>query len=234
MSELLELMQSRSSQRMPFDLQRPVAGEHLAGILEAARWSPTAHNMQNFEIVFVDDRQVLEAIESLERPISETFIRENYQQLSFSEDELRQKKTGLLATRFPPSWRNPDFRLDELDDDELASMRRPLPASPVLLVVVYDPSRRAPASEGDFLGIVSLGCVMENMWLAAESMGIGMQIVSSLGSSVDLKRILGIPDDLVVAFSCRLGYPVSEPEGYPRVRRDVKDFAHRNRFAGRG
>ena len=230
MSELLELMQKRRSLRMPFDLERPVASEQLADILEAARWSPTAHNMQNFEIVVVDDGKVLDAIGSIERPISETFIRENYQQLSFSEEALLKRKTGLLGTMFPPSWRNPDFRLGEIDEEEIASMRRPLPASPVLLVVVYDPSRRAPASEGDFLGIMSLGCVMENMWLAAESMGIGLQIVSSLSSGAEVKRILGIPDDLIIAFSCRLGYPVSEPAKYLRVRRDVKDFTHHDRF----
>ena len=230
MSELLELIQKRRSLRMPFDLERPIAPEQLADILEAARWSPTAHNMQNFEIVVVDDGNVLEAIASIERPISETFIRENYQQLSFSEEALLKRKTGLLGTMFPPSWRNPDFRLGEIDEEEIASMRRPLPASPVLLVVVYDPSRRAPASEGDFLGIMSLGCVMENMWLAAESMGIGLQIVSSLSSGAEVKRILGIPDDLIIAFSCRLGYPVSEPAKYLRVRRDVKDFTHHDRF----
>jgi nitroreductase len=230
MSEVLELIQRRRSLRMPFDPQRPVAKEQLADILEAARWSPSAHNMQNFEVVVVDDRKVLEAIASIERPISETFIRENYQQLSFSEDELLKRKTGLLGTMFPPSWRNPDFRLDEIDEHELAAMRRPMPTSPVLLVVVYDPSRRAPASEGDFLGIMSLGCVMENMWLVAESMGIGMHIVSSLSSGDEVKTILGIPDDLVIAFSCRLGYPVSEPAKWLRVRRDVEDFTHHNRF----
>jgi nitroreductase len=230
MSDILELVRKRTSSRMPFDLERPVAEEQLAGILEAARWSPTAHNMQNFEIVVVDDRKVLEAIGSIERPISETFVRENYQQLSFSEEELLERKTGILATMFPPSWRNPDFRLDEIDDEEIASMQTPLPTSAVLLVVVYDPRRRAPASEGDFLGILSLGCVMENMWLAAESMGIGLQIVSSLSSGVEVKRILGIPDDLIIAFSCRLGYPASKPAEYLRVRRDVKDFTHHNRF----
>jgi len=230
MSDILELVRKRTSSRMPFDLERPVAEEQLAGILEAARWSPTAHNMQNFEIVVVDDRKVLEAIGSIERPISETFVRENYQQLSFSEEELLERKTGILATMFPPSWRNPDFRLDEIDDEEIASMQTPLPTSAVLLVVVYDPRRRAPASEGDFLGILSLGCVMENMWLAAESMGIGLQIVSSLSSGVEVKRILGIPDDLIIAFSCRLGYPASRPAEYLRVRRDVKDFTHHNRF----
>ncbi|MGD0997468.1 MAG: nitroreductase family protein [Thermoleophilia bacterium] len=230
MSDILELMHKRRSLRMPFDPQHPIAEEQLADILEAARWSPSAHNMQNFEIIVVDDPKVLEEIGSIERAISETFVRENYRQLSFSEEELLKKKTGILATMFPPSWRNPDFRLDAISKEETAAMRRPLPASPVLLVVVYDPGRRAPASEGDFLGIVSLGCVMENMWLAAESMGIGLQIVSSLSSGAEVKSILGIPDDLVIAFSCRLGYPASEPAKYLRVRRDVEDFTHHNRF----
>jgi nitroreductase len=232
MSEMLELIRARRSQRVPFDLERPVPKEQLANILEAARWSPTAHNMQNFEVVVVDDSKVLDALWSVERPISEVFIQENYQQLSFSEEELLEKKTGILATMFPPSWLNPDFRLDQLDEEELASTQRPLPTSPVLLVVVYDPSRRAPASEGDFLGILSLGCVMENMWLAAESMGIGLHVVSSLSHSAEVKRILGIPDDLVIAFSCRLGYPVSKPAAYLRVRRDIEDFTHYNRFGG--
>ena len=102
--------------------------------------------------------------------------------------------------------------------------------SPVLLVVVYDPARRAPASEGDFLGIISLGCAMENMWLMAGSLGIGFHIISSLSSEPEAKRVLGIPDNLMIAFSCRLGYPVSRPAKYLRVRRDVKDFTHYNRF----
>ena len=46
-------------------------------------------------------RQVLEAIASIERPISETFVRENYEQLSFSEEELAQSKTGILGTHVP-------------------------------------------------------------------------------------------------------------------------------------
>ena len=231
MSDVLELIKNRRSMRMPFDPERPVEGEALADILEAARWSPTAHNMQNFEIVVVDDRKVLDEIAAVERPISETFIRENYEQLSFSEDELLRRKTGLLGTMFPPSWRKPDFHLGDITDEEAAAARRPMPATPTLLVVVYDPSRRAPASEGDFLGIISLGCVMENMWLAAESAGVGLQIVSSLSSSPEVRGILGIPDELVIAFSCRIGYPAAPPTPQLRVRRDVADFTHHNRFA---
>ena len=232
MTEMLDLIKNRRSLRAPYDPERRVEPEKLAQILEAARWSPTAHNMQNFEIVVVDDPEVLDAIARIESPVSETFVRENYAQLCFSEEELLQRGTGILGSMFPPSWRKPDFRLDDHSADEVAAMRRPLPASPLLLVVVYDPSRRAPASEGDFLGIVSLGCVMENMWLAAESMGIGMHIVSSLSSGGEVKEILGIPERLMIAFSCRLGYPGSAPAPYLRVRREVVDFTHRNKYAG--
>jgi len=230
MSEILELIRKRRSWRVPFDPDRPLEPEQLAAILEAARWSPTPHNMQNFEIVVVDDPRLLAEIAAIERPISETFIRENYVQLSFSEEELRAKKTGIMATMFPPAWLKPDFRASEVSEEELATMRRPMPSSPVLLVALYDPARRAPASEGDFLGIIGLGCVMENMWLAAESLGIGLHILSSLGSGDEVKRILGIPDHLVIAFSCRLGYPLSEPPRYVRVRRDAEDFTHRNGY----
>jgi nitroreductase len=232
MSDTLETIRARRSLRMPFDPQRRISAEDLAKILEAAAWSPTAHNMQNFEVVVVDDQDVLEQIRSVERPISKTFVRENYQQLSFSVEELQRKKTGVLAAMFPPSWSNPDFRADALTQEEAAAAQRPLASTPLMLFVLYDPSRRAPASEGDFLGIISLGCVMESIWLAAESLGIGLHIISSLSTDPEVRRILAVPDHLVIAFACRLGYPTSEPRPYVRVRRDVASFAHHNRFGG--
>ena len=76
-----------------------------------------------------------------------------------------------------------------------------------LLFVVYDPHRRAPASENDFLGAISLGCAMENMWLMANFLGIGVHIVSSLSESSVEKRImemLRVPDNFVIGFTMRL------------------------------
>ena len=235
MTELLKIIQQRQSLRMPFDNQRPVPKEALLQILEAARWTPTAHNMQNFEIVVVDDKKQIEAISAIPRPISEVFIRENYHQLSFSEEELMKKKTGLLGTMFPPEWLNPDFKFDNKAESDLA-VQRSLPACSLLLVVVYDPSKRAPASEGDFLGIISLGCAMENMWLMANSLGIGFHIVSSLSaveSEKEVKEILNIPKHLKMAFTCRLGYPLATPSKSLRVRRDINDFASHNIYGNK-
>ncbi len=47
MQDILKLIQQRKSLRISFDIKRPVAKEDLGKILEAGRWAPTAHNMQN-------------------------------------------------------------------------------------------------------------------------------------------------------------------------------------------
>jgi nitroreductase len=232
MKELLQLIQERQSDRMPFDADHKIAEQDLFKILEAGRWTPTAHNMQNYEIIVVNDSKVLGSIANIKRPISEIFIRENYYQLSFSEEELLKRKTGLLGTMFPPAWRNPDFKFAE----NAEPIQRPFPACPVMLIVVYDPSKRAPASEGDFLGILSLGCLMENMWLMANSLGICFHIVSSLSADSaekEVKDILSFPDNLKIAFSCRLGYKPSAPLKYLRVRRDIEDFTSYNKFGNK-
>jgi len=235
MPETLKDIQARHSTRVPFDPEHVVSQEDLRKILAAGRWAPTAHNMQNFEVIAVDDPQLLEEIGAIQRPISITFVRENYQQLSFSEEELLRKKVGLLGTNFPPAWRKPDVKPEDVAEPGAAV--RSLPFSPVLLFVLYDPGRRAPASEGDFLGIISLGCMMENMWIAAQSLGIGFQIISAYTASSaeeEVKKLLGIPESLKIAFTVRVGYPAGEPPKTLRVRREVEDFTHHNHFGRKG
>jgi CBS domain-containing protein len=45
-----------------------------------------------------------------------------------------------------------------------------LQASPTLLIALHDARKRAPASERDLLGIMSLGCVLQNMWFMATAL----------------------------------------------------------------
>jgi len=235
--DLLELIKDRHSSRVLFDPKRTIPKDDLHKILEAGSWAPTAHNMQNFEVVIVDDKKLIEKISAIKAPISLTFVKENYKQFSFTEEELERKKTGVLATMFPPAWRNPDVkRADLAGGDGNTFMEEELSSTPVLGIVLYDPSKRAPASEGDFLGIISLGCVMENMWLMANSLGVKFHIVSSLSNGpmeIGIKKLLNIPAERVIAYSFRLGYPVGTYK-YVRVRRDVEDFTHHNKYGDKG
>ena len=231
-TQLGEIIRNRHSERATYDPSRPVSDADLEAILEAARWAPTAHNMQNYEIIVVDDRSTLAAIGRLHGGASRDFVKENYAQLSFSEEELMRKGTGVLATMFPPSWRTPDAEPDA--DAERATLDATMRSCPVVLIVLYDPRRRAPASEGDFLGIMSLGCVMQNMWLMAQARGIGMQIMSVFGGGSveeELHRLLSIPSHLRIAFACRLGQRAVEARSHLRVRRPVERFVHRNVYS---
>lgn len=233
MQDILKLIEERQSSRVPFDAKHPIARKDLIQILEAGSWAPTAHNMQNFEIIVIDDKKLLEKIGNIKSQISEVFLKENYQQLSFSVEEFLKKKVGLLGTMFPVSWRNPEELEKIARNSSPSSLSNTIKNSPALLIVVYDTRERAPASEGDFLGIMSLGCVMENMWIMATSLGIGFQIMSVFGAEAiekEIKQILNIPEYLKIAFASRLGYPSSKGSKYLRVRRNVEDFTHHNKF----
>lgn len=234
-SQFQTIIHKRQSTRVLFDMNHSIAKEDLKKILDAGRWAPTAHNMQNFEVIVVDDKKKLEMISNIESPVSEVFIRENFEHLSFSKEELMKKKVGILGTMFPPEWRDPDKIAHPPANLKRVRMNQGdfIKTSPVLMVVTYDPSERAPASEGDFLGIMSLGCVLENMWLMTESLGLALHIVSSLSNpntEEQVKKILNIPATLKIGISFRLGYPMSTQSDYLRVRRDIEDFAYTNSY----
>ena len=236
MSEVLKVIKERHSSRVPFDPSKPISRETLTQILEAARWAPTGHNMQNYEIIVVDDKATLEKLGSIKSQVQEAFLRDNLTHLSFSDEELKRKKVGIAAAGFPSDWVNPS------KIGEVAAKSAPIPVdnyirgSPTLLVVLYDPSRKAPAQEVDIYSFMSLGCLMENIWIAAEALGVGMQILSlSATASVEkeLKQLLGVPDPLKIAYTIRLGYPAAPVKGL-RVRRELGDFTHHNKYGSKG
>jgi len=232
--DLLRLIKERKSSRELFDENRPIDPAVLQNILEAATWAPTAHNMQNFEIVVVDDKSILKQISELGSAISPVFLRENYPQLSFSEEELRQRKTGILGNQFPPAWLSEEAQAGKLTPPP-GKLGEPIRRGPVLLLIVYDPNRRAPASEGDFLGVMSLGFMLENVWLMAAAQGVGLHVISAFGNeplSGEVKKLLNIPSELELTLGIHLGYPVGDDQG-PRVRRDVEDFVSYNRYEDR-
>jgi nitroreductase len=234
MPGILKLIQDRHSTRGSFDPNRPIARSQLKQILEAARWAPTPNNMQNFEIVVVDEKEQMEAIGKIPAEMTESFLRENYEQLAFSEEELLVKKWGMLASAFPAAWTNPEAWNPESDYRyQMTFLGRTVEETPMLLVVLYDGSKRAPGSERDVLGHMGLGCVLENMWLMSESLGIGFHVLTVFGDGPvekQVKSVLKVPEPMKVAFACSLGYPATSQPHYPRVRRGIEDFVHHNKF----
>ena len=227
---VLEVIETRRSSRAPFDPSSRVTERELAAIIDAARWAPTAHNMQNFRLVAVDAPEVIDELGRIRAGVSPQFIVENYAQLSWSPRELERRGTGLLGTMFPRSWWTDDLQRAPRETSRL--LAETIAGAPLLIIVLYDPTKRAPASEHDQLGMMSLGCVMENMWLAARAARLDVQIVSAFAgedAEPGVKRVLGVPEPWRVAFAMRLGHALSQAPA-ERVRRHVEGFVGRNRF----
>jgi len=231
--DLLKVIKQRKSSRVPFNANRPVSAAAIENILEAATWGPTAHNMQNFEIVVVNNKSVLKKLSEIKSPVSPVFVKENYKQLSFSEAELKKRRTGILANQFPPSWLTPEAQKGRLKQSAYR-LGEDVRKGPVLMMILYDPHRRAPASERDFLGVMSLGFVLENMWLMATAQGLAVHIMSVFGNepvTSETKKILGIPKSKMITLGIRIGYLTKEYDNSRlRIRRNIKDFATYNKY----
>ena len=230
MKSALEAIRDRYSARAPFDPERRITSDELASLLDAARWAPTAHNMQNYEIVAIDDRELLAALGAIETRVTDAFLAENRSHVVESIDELRTRGYGLLASTFPARWLDPATRAADLPPGKLANALR---GAPLLLLVLYDPHDRAPGSDRD--GLMSLGCVLENVWLAADALGLAAQMISSVANEATaaaIRRVLAIPDRLAIAYALRIGMPLA-PTPTPRIRREISAFVHHNRYGMR-
>jgi nitroreductase len=234
-NNFFKIIRDRKSTRSPFDTKRKIKEDDLHQILDAARWTPTPHNMQNFEIIVVDSKKILKKIGNIKVLPTEAFIRENFSQLSMSIEELRKKKTGILGKFFPPEWRDKTKLNKAIKERTPSPLNDTLQNGPTLLIIIYDNTKRAPDSPGDFLGIVGLGCLMENIWLAAESLEMGVHILSEFGEDPidkEVKQILKIPNNMDIAYAVRLGYPKNKNNNKyvrnVRIRRDLSDFTHKN------
>jgi hypothetical protein len=118
--------------------------------------------------------------------VSEAFIRENYEQLSFSEEELLQKKIGILGTNFPPDWGDPAKLEKAVHESVSRSLRKELVVVQCCSSSFTILGNEPPLPKGDVQGFVSLGCDMENMWLMAQSLGKSDHIVSEFsGDTVE-------------------------------------------------
>ena len=148
---------------------------------------------------------------------------------------LKRKKIGILAAGFPPDWVDPTKISQVARESAPIPLENSIRGSPTLLMVFYDPRKKAPAQAVDVYGFMSLGCLMENIWLAAQSLGISMQILSlsaTVSVEKELKQILEVPEHLKIAYTIRLGYPIVQVK-HLQVRRDITDFTHYNKFGSK-
>lgn len=149
------------------------------------------------------------------------------------KDEIKKvMKAALMA----PSWREQETcRFYVItDDDQLATMKenclnpndaQKVQDAPVLIVACSLKGMAGclgglPVNEpGQAWGFFDLGMAVENLLLQAEALGLGTLLIGERNEPV-LRKMLEMPDGLMVGPLIALGYPAQKAE--PDAHRPLK------------
>jgi 5,6-dimethylbenzimidazole synthase len=156
----------------------PVADETLYRILDAAHHAGSVGFMQPWNFIVIRSPE-------MKQQVNDLFVEENKKAAANYTGERRELYGSL----------------------KLAGILE----APINVVVTCDRNRRGPAVLGRTTmpetDLYSTCCAIQNLWLAARAEGIGVGWVSILNPE-GVKRLLGIPSEIVlVAYLC-LGVPV--------------------------
>lgn len=214
--ELLKLVAKRRSVRA--FKPDPVRDEDVEKIIEMARWAPSGANTQPWEFIVIRDKEVQRKMVDI-----------------LAEDEETSSKMEMTREpemRHPgPANRKPGSRPNYAD-------------APVFILVVGDHRTKegmtvnAVYNHGpDGLSHFASGLASAFLYihLAAASLGLGSRWVSAVNNplpQVQIKQLLGIPQEFMVYDMTPIGYPAPLPASAQRVRarRKAEEITHRDRY----
>ena len=218
--EVLECIRKRRA--IHYYTDKPVPDDILGEILEAGRWAPGAAGFSAFEFLVVKNEESRNKILELAYEVAEitTKISSNWCRQTGSakiQGAHRVLSSGGLTekTRLEQHWK-----------------------APVYVIVIADQDKRETHVYNGLQHILSAACAIQNMWLAAYSLGVGSTWLTFY-DPVRIQNMFGIPSALDVVGIVLLGYPPEWPKDatgrfygtkgiYPR--RPLEDMVHHENY----
>jgi nitroreductase len=243
--ELFEAIKRRRTANGAF-LPDPIAPEHLRTILDMASAAPSHFNSQPWRFVAVQDQARRAKIadiagDSMRLLMEEgTFWKRYSRYFRFSKEEVDKSGDGIYFDKMPSVLR-PFMRhvftpqggavVNKLQVPRVLGndAHKLVGTSPLLLGITLTRTEYQEGELSALYSIISLGAVIQTIWLTATSLGIGMQFVSTPmeveGQWEKIVALLGVPDDQALLVLFRLGYIP------PDMKRPTIDWASPQRKA---
>lgn len=224
--ELFEAIRKRKTTNTPF-LPDKVSDEHKRLLIEAASRAPSHFNSQPWRFVIVEDPQRIQQIagiagDSMKHLMEDgSFVARYRRYFRFSDKESASAGSGIYIDNVPAVLR-PMVKM--VFSEQVGSLlgklgaanilggdqRRIVNNAPLLLAITLDKQEYKPGELSGLYASITLGAVIQTLWLVTTACNIGMQFISTpLEVPANKARIidlLRIPpeQDLVAIF--RMGY----------------------------
>ena len=197
----------------------PIPEDYIEKILEAGRWAMSGANSQPWEFMVVRDAET-------RKKIFETF-QETNTDFVFWMEQIREHDLRHPAYMFEG---DPTEQLEKARSGMIKSWWK----APVLFVILGDGRRQWGTVQAAFtMGrhpshlTDALSNAATLMHLAAAALGLGSQHVT-IHIEEPLKRLLGVPDLLMIHHILPVGYSAIDRK--PGVRRPLEEVVHYDRY----
>jgi len=195
----------------------PLPEGAIEKLLEAAQWAMSGNNAQPWEFIVVTKPEIKKALYTDYLAVHKDFV--------FWMEQLRA-----------PEFRHPNFQRPGTVEEQLAAEDRMWSwgEAPALIVVCGDGRKQWPTVNAAFTAgrhkthlTDGLSNASQIMHLAARAMGLGSMWVT-IHVEDGIKRILGVPDLVMVHSIIPVGYPYRKPG--PGARQPLADKIHRETY----
>ncbi len=224
--DLYEMIRTRRTTNGAFKPD-PVAPEHVRTLLEMASHAPSHFNSQPWRFIVVQDRERRAAVaeiagQSMRMLIEEGSFWKRYSKyFRFSKDDVERTADGIHFDNMP-SVLKPFARYVFSPKGGAVINKFQVPrvlghdahklvaSSPLLLGITLARSEYQPDELSGLYSVISLGAVIQTIWLTANSLGMGMQFISTPmeveGQWEKIVALLEVPDEQALLVLFRLGY----------------------------
>ncbi|MCB1179540.1 MAG: nitroreductase family protein [Leptospiraceae bacterium] len=224
--ELKEAIYKRRTTNNAF-LDKELNPEHIKEIIMAANRAPSHFNSQPWDFILVlekDNREKIGRIagESMEKLLSEGQFFERYKKyFRFSKTEIDSKRSGIYIDRIPFFLRPfSSLLFGDIGVKILNLLGVPkilgkdaeniVSKSPLLLGFMLNKDEYKPGQKSGIYTLISMGAALQNIWLTATSLGMGLQFVSTPMEIPEqwekIKAMLNVPDTHELMAVYRIGY----------------------------
>lgn len=253
--DLLEAIVKRKTTNTAFE-DKKVSKEHIRLLIKMASHSPSHFNSQPWKFIVIEEKQIISSIaklagDSMVKLMDDGRFWKQYRKyFRFSEEEMEKTKDGIHIDHLP-SFLKPfaksifseaggkiisKFKVSRIlgnDEEKLVD------TSPLLFVILLTKDEYKKDELSGFYSVISMGAVIQTLWLVTTSIGMGMQFISTPGEIPEkwkeISDMLDVPETYEMMAIFRMGYTdpgIKRPsiDWKSSQRKDVNELAYSNRF----
>lgn len=253
--DLFEAIVNRKTTNTLF-AEKKISKEHMELLVKMASHSPSHFNSQPWRFILVENETIIKDIgkiagDSMVQLMDDGRFWKQYRKyFRFSEEEIEKTKDGIHIDHLPvflkPFAKSifseaggkiiSKFKVSRIlgnDEENLVA------TSPLLFVILLTKEEYKKEELSGFYSVISMGAVIQTLWLVTTGIGMGMQFVSTPGEIPEkwkaVSDLLEISDEFEMMAIFRMGYTDSEIKR-PAIdwkssqRKGVSELAFRNKF----